>query len=298
MKNKFLSIVNIISRIDFDMKNNYNKFRQIQDKLSFKINSQEIKEEKITYQVFTPKKYQTTKTIIYLHGGGFVTGSIKSYSLTLYNLAQELKRNIITFNYPLAPEHPFPEGLNYCYEAVKLLFKKAKVFKIDTSDIVIMGDSAGANLATSICLKAKRTKEFKIKKEILLYPIVQTDFSSTTPFKSVKENGSNYYLTTKLIKDYLSLYITNSNDYQNPYVAPLYAKNLFGMPKTFIITADLDPLRDEGYAYAQKLRRYFNKVVYYNMKGVIHGFFSTSLYFLENYYITKKIKRFIGDKNV
>ena len=226
-----------------------------------------------------------------------VTGSVKFYSLLLYHLANDLKRNVIALDYPLAPEHPFPEGLNYCYEAIKELFKNRDKYRIDTSDIIIMGDSAGANLATAICLKAKKEKDFKIKKEILLYPVVQTNFTNNKKYKSIEENGYDYFLNKTLIKDYLSMYITNEKDYKNKFVAPLYAKNLFGMPKTLIITADLDPLRDEGYAYAMKLKRYFNKVTYYNMKGVIHGFFNNFLYFKENHHAIKIIKRFVGDKN-
>ena len=296
MKDKFLKAVDIISHIDLDMKNNYKVYRTIQDKLSLNRSSKKIEEEHITFHIFSPPKFKTKKTIIYIHGGGWVQGSIKSYSSTLKNLANTIKRNIITFNYPLAPEHPFPEGFNYCYNAVKLLFKKHQEYDIDHTDIIIMGDSAGANLATSICLKAKKTKDFKIKKEILLYPIVQTNFKRNLRFPSIEENGYNYYLTKKMIEDYLSLYLPQKEDYENKYAAPLYAKNLFGMPETLIITADLDPLRDEGYAYAKKLKRYFNKVTYYNMKETIHGFFNNPLYFKENHYIIKKIKRFVGDK--
>ena len=297
MNDLFLEIIKYLSKYDINMKENYQIYRNIQNKTPLQKKAEITKENNITYHIFSPKNIKTKKAIIYLHGGGWVTGSVKFYSLLLYHLANDLKRNVIALDYPLAPEHPFPEGLNYCYEAIKELFKNRDKYRIDTSDIIIMGDSAGANLATAICLKAKKEKDFKIKKEILLYPVVQTNFTNNKKYKSIEENGYDYFLNKTLIKDYLSMYITNEKDYKNKFVAPLYAKNLFGMPKTLIITADLDPLRDEGYAYAMKLKRYFNKVTYYNMKGVIHGFFNNFLYFKENHHAIKIIKRFVGDKN-
>lgn len=296
MNNKFLKLINYLSEYDINMKENYELYRTLQEKSLLTKKSKKIIEENITFHIFSPKNYKTNKTIIYLHGGGWTTGSVKHYSFTLSTLANELKRNIIAFNYPLAPEHPFPEGFNYCYEAIKLIFKKANKYNVDKENLIVMGDSAGANLATSICLKAKNTKEFKIKKEILLYPIVQTNFENNKKFKSIEENGYHYFLTKKMIKDYLELYLVNKENYKNVYAAPLNAKWLFSMPETLIITADLDPLRDEGYAYAKKLQKYFNKVTYYNMKNVIHGFFNNPLYFKENHHAIKIIKSFVGDK--
>ena len=278
------------------MKENYELYRYIQNKTVLTKKGKAFTEENITFHLFSPKNYETNKAIIYLHGGGWAAGSVKFYSLTLQNLANETKRNIIAFDYPLAPEHPFPEGLNYCYHAIKVLFKNAHKHNIDTDNLIIMGDSAGANLATAICLKAKKEKDFKIKQEILLYPVVQTNFTNNKKYKSIEENGYDYFLNKSLIEDYLSMYITNEKDYKNKYVAPLYAKNLFGMPESLIITADLDPLRDEGYAYAKKLKRYFNKVTYYNMKNVIHGFFNNPIYFKENHHVIKLMKKFVGDK--
>lgn len=296
MNDLFLKLVNYLSEYNINMKENYELYRNLQEKNPITRKSKKIIEENITFHIFSPKKYKTNKIIIYLHGGGWTIGSVKHYSFTLANLANELKRHIVTFDYPLAPEHPFPEGLKYCYQGVKTIFKNAKKYKIDSSDIIIMGDSAGANLATSICLKAKSTKDFKIKKEILLYPLVQTNFKDNKKCKSIEQNGYQYFLTKKMIEDYLELYLGKEENYKNIYASPLNAKWLFNMPETLIITADLDPLRDEGYLYAKKLRRYFNKVTYYNMKDVIHGFFNNFLYFKENHHAIKIIKRFVGDK--
>ena len=114
MNSKFLKLINYLSEYDFNMKDNYEIYRALQEKKTLSKKSQKIIEDNITFYLFSPKKYKTNKTIIYLHGGGWTIGSVKYYSFTLGTLANELKRNIITFDYPLAPEHPYPEGIKYC----------------------------------------------------------------------------------------------------------------------------------------------------------------------------------------
>lgn len=297
MNDLFLDIIKQLSKLEINMKDNYPLYRSIQNKTPLQKKSKIIKDGVFIYHIFSPKNIETKKAIIYIHGGGWVVGSIKFYSFILHYLANILKINIIAFDYPLAPEHPFPEGFSYCYDAIYNIFKKEKKFNVDLSSIIIMGDSAGANLATAICIKAKKEKSFKIQKQILLYPIVQTNFKNNKKFKSIEKNGYDYFLTKNIIEDYLNLYLKNKKDYYNKYVAILNNKWLFNMPETLIITADLDPLKDEGHYYAQKLKRYFNKVTYYNIKGVIHGFFNNFLYFKENHYVIKLIKRFVGEKN-
>ncbi|MCM1052646.1 MAG: alpha/beta hydrolase [Ruminococcus sp.] len=298
MNNLFLKFIENFSKYDIDIKNNYETYRKIQNKSPLaKIKKPDlVTESNMLFNVFKPKK-PTSKVLIYIHGGGWSVGSTSNYNSLLNKLAKELNRNVISIDYPLAPEHPFPEGFNYCYEAIKIIFKTADKYKIKMDDCYIMGDSAGANLATSLSLKAKQTKDFKIAKEILIYPIVQTNFDNNKKCKSIEENGYKYFLTKKMIKDYLSLYLTNKKDYKNKYVAPLHAKWLFNMPKTLIITADLDPLRDEGYLYAKKLKRYFNTVTYYNMPKVIHGFINNPIYHKETNKVINLIKYFGGNKN-
>ncbi len=296
MNNLFLKFIESFSKYDIDIKNNYEIYRKIQKKSPLaKIKKPYlVTESNMLFNVFKPKK-PTNKVLIYIHGGGWSVGSTTNYNSLLNRLAKELKRNVISIDYPLAPEHPFPEGLNFCYEAIKIIFKTAQKYRIRMHDCYIMGDSAGANLATSLCLKFRYNKEYKIAKQILIYPLVQTNFNNNKKCKSIEENGYKYFLTKKMIKDYLSLYLTNKKDYKNKYVAPLYAKWLFNMPKTLIITADLDPLRDEGYLYAKKLKRYFNKVTYYNMPKVIHGFINNPLYHKETTKVINLIKDFGDD---
>lgn len=297
MNNMFFKFLKSLSKYDIDIKNNYETYRKIQSKSPLNIfhKSREVTLNNFLFRLFTPKTVKTNNILIYIHGGGWATGTTKNYSLFLNALANNLNRYVIAIEYPLAPEHPYPEGFNFCYEAIKVIFNEAKNHNIELNNTVIMGDSAGANLATSLCIKAKKNKDFKIKAQVLLYPIVQTNFTNNKKFKSIEENGYDYFLTKKMINDYLSLYLKNNKDYKDKFVAPLHAHFLYNMPKSLIITAEYDPLRDEGYAYFKKLRRYFNKVEYHNIKRVIHGYINNPLFNKETKKTIKIIKEFVGD---
>lgn len=299
MNKMFMKFISSLSKYDIDIKNNYEEYRKFQNKMFFNklVKTKEIKKNNILFDIYTPKK-DNHKIVIYIHGGGWSTNSCKNYNLFLQRLANELERTVIGINYRLAPEYPFPIGFNDCYEGVRIIFQEGLINEIDLKNTVIMGDSAGANLATAICLKAKKTKDFKINNQVLLYPILQTNFKNNKKYKSIEENGYDYFLTKKLINDYLELYLTNEKDYKNIYVAPLYARNLFHMPNTLIITANLDPLRDEGHAYAKKLKRHFNNVEYHNIENVIHGYINNPLYFKDTNKTINIIKRFLrkGEK--
>ena len=110
--------------------------------------------------------------------------------------------------------------------------------------------------------------------QILLYPAVYWDYSQNSPFPSVHENGEDYILTRQRILDYMELYQSGEDDKNNPYFAPLMAEDFSNQPKTMVIVAEYDPLRDEGTAYAQKLKEAGNLVKYYRMKDALHGFIS------------------------
>ncbi len=235
-----------------------------------------------------------TKLLIFIHGGGWVTGDIGTYTSTCLELSKRTQSFVIAIDYRLAPEYPFPNGFNDCYEVVKIIMDNIGELGVSSKDVCLIGDSAGGNLVAAISLKSRCTKEFKITQQILLYPALQTDYSNRTKYRSVIEKGQDYLLTQKQLQEYISLYITNEEDLNNPYAAPLLAKSLFFQPKTLIITCDNDPLRDEGKSYYLRLKRYFNKVTYYNFEGARHGFLSHPL---ERKYTLKaydKIADFLG----
>jgi acetyl esterase len=129
-------------------------------------------------------------------------------------------------------------------------------------------------LAAAVSLMARDRGEFLPSKQILIYPATYNDHTEDSPFPSIRENGKDYLLTSKQIQDYLELYTPNVEDRNSPYLAPLLAEDLTNQPATLIITAQYDPLRDEGEAYGLRLKEAGNKVKMYRMKDAVHGFFS------------------------
>ncbi|WP_089608773.1 alpha/beta hydrolase [Dehalobacterium formicoaceticum] len=233
-----------------------------------------VGDREIQVRLFQPKKQKSNNVLIFFHGGGWVTGNIDSYTNVCSNMANQTGHKVISVNYRLAPEHPFPAGVEDCYHVTRDIFLNLDILKCKQTDITLIGDSAGGNLAAAVSLMARDRGEFLPTKQILLYPSTYYDHSDTSPFNSIRDNGTDYLLTSKRIQDYWDLYISNDEDRFSPYAAPLLAENLFNQPKTLIITAEYDPLRDEGEAYGMRLREYHNEVKIYRMEDALHGFIS------------------------
>ena len=271
----------IISSNEPDLKKNYKAERRFINitrynylKGFYKTLDREIYSDghKVPVRVYPNKDAEFL--MIFFHGGGWVTGSIDSYDRVCSNLAKLTGSIVLSVDYRLAPEHKFPAGLNDCYNAAKEIFAHSGIFGPDTGNIILIGDSAGANLAAAVSLMARDSGEFSVKKQILIYPAVANDHSPSSPFSSVHENGEDYILTSKKVEDYMTLYMRDESDRHNPYFAPLEAEDLSNQPDTLILTAEYDPLRDEGEYFGKRLGQAGNKVRTYRIKGVIHGYFA------------------------
>lgn len=291
---------------DFDIKKNYKLFRLFQKVVNPTINKkkkyQDIKimleDRKVPIRVFNPfTDDEPHKIIIFIHGGGWVAGSVDTYTNICYVMARRTKRIVIAIEYRLAPENPFPAGFNDCYDVIDLIYKNRIAMNIKIEDITIMGDSAGGNLAAAVCQRALNERTFKVAKQILLYPSLQTDYSENTKYKSVIEKGSDYIITRVQLCDFINHYVINPNDLKNPYIAPLESNHLLGLPKTLIILAENDPLRDEGIAYHKKLRLHFVKSKHYIFIGANHGFLTNILDRKYTNLAYDKINEFLGDEH-
>ncbi len=274
-------VLKLISSIDYDVEKNYKLDRVLNSLFHlpllkpFEIWDKEIKVDnhKLAVKIFTPKELASDEIILFFHGGGWVSGNTRVYSYACATLAEQTKRQVYSLEYRLAPEFPFPNAMNDCYAVAKALALHTK------SPLILMGDSAGGNLAAVVSILAEERKEFDVKKQILLYPLTYYNHTKTSPYKSVVENGTDFLITSKKISSYLCLYAPNENDRKSKYVSPLMADNLENQPKTLIITAEYDPLRDEGEAYAKKLESFGNEVELFRIKDALHGFFSLPLRF-------------------
>lgn len=251
----------------------------------------------IPVRVFPPATGLPEHIIVYLHGGGWVTGGIDSYTAVCARTAREAQSLVVLVDYRLAPENPFPAGLEDCYAITKEIFSGYTTgVGLPGQSVVLMGDSAGGNLAAAVSLLAKERGEFAITKQILLYPCTYNDHSPTSPYPSVVENGTDYLLTSKMVCDYLELYMGKGDCWDDPHFAPLLATDLSGMPDTLLLTAEFCPLRDEGEAYGQKLLEAGNRVEIHRIPNAIHGYFALPMSFTPVHQSYTLIQQFLKNQ--
>lgn len=228
----------------------------------------------IPLRVFQPKVQWRDDVLLYFHGGGWVTGDIESCTPACATMADLTGCVVASVDYRLAPEHPFPAGLEDCFSVVRQLLEEPQRAGLEDADkIVLVGDSAGGNLAAAVSLMLQERGHRGASRQILLYPMTHWDHDSeTSPFVSVRSHGQGYRLTNTEIQDYLDLYVPDPEGHRDRLVAPLMAKDLSGQPRTLLVTAELDLLRDEGEAYGQALEEAGNTVRIHRVAGALHGF--------------------------
>lgn len=275
--------LNALSYADIDVKKNYKLQRKLINVANFHIlkpfyktwdHVVSFQNHDIPVRLFLPRTGATHSILIFFHGGGWVTGNIDSYDMVCTNMANITNHIVVSVDYRLAPEHHFPAAPEDCYHITREIFLNTELFNVSTDKITIIGDSAGGNLAAAVALMARDRGEFLPARQILLYPATYNDHSDQSPFTSIRENGTGYLLTSKRVCDYMTMYKGSEADLQNPYFAPLLEKDLSCQPKTLIITAAYDPLRDEGEAYGRRLMEAGNLVQVHRTADALHGFFS------------------------
>lgn len=228
----------------------------------------------IPVRVFHPKEQRRDTVLVFFHGGGWVTGDVDSYTPTCVRMADLTGCVVVSVGYRLAPEYPFPAGLEDCYQVARQLLDDPRPAGIDDpNDIVLVGDSAGGNLAAVVSLLLRERGDRSATRQILLYPVTQSDHNpETSPFDSVREHGDDLRLTNAEVWDYFDLYTPDPDQRSDWLVAPLLATDLSAQPTTLVITAELDLLRDEGEAYGRALKQAGNTVQTHRVDGALHGF--------------------------
>ncbi len=226
----------------------------------------------VPVRIYTPAGSGPFPVLSWFHGGGWVLGNLETADATARHLAVGAGCVVVSVDYRLAPEAKFPVPFDDCYAATQWIVQNAASINVDPSRIAVGGDSAGGNLAAGICLAAKDRGGLPIAFQLLVYPVTAVDFSTG----SYKQNADGYLLTMDGMKWYWNHYLSSDADASNPYAAPLAAKDLSGLPPALVITAEFDPLRDEGEAYAKKLRDAGVAATATRYDGMIHGFFGMS----------------------
>ena len=224
----------------------------------------------VPVRVYHPNPGVVLPALVYFHGGGWVIGDLETHDHICRKLANAVPCVVIAVDYRLAPEHPFPIPLDDCYTALNWVTKKATQLGIIPGKIAVGGDSAGGNLSAAISLKARDENGPAICHQLLMYPV--TDASFDTP--SYADNAEGYLLTTDGMKWFWHHYIGDEVDPAQAYVSPLRASNLSNLPPTTVITAEFDPLRDEGESFAKLLAQAGTSVSMRRYDGMVHGFFA------------------------
>ncbi len=224
----------------------------------------------ISARFYTPQGRAAFPVLVFFHGGGFVIGSIELYDEFCRALTNGAGCIVISVGYRLAPEHKFPAAVEDCYAATKWVAVNAKAIGGDSMRIAVGGDSAGGNLAAVVALMARDKGTVPLVLQLLMYPA--TNLAHDT--LSAQENANDYFLTRDDMIWFRSLYLSSDADRNNPYASPLRAQDLHGLPPALVITAEYDPLRDEGEAYAARLREAGVTTICTRYNGMIHGFLS------------------------
>jgi len=208
--------------------------------------------------------------VLYFHGGGLTIGSIETHDALCRRLAYYAKVIVVSVDYRLAPEHPYPSAIDDAFLAYQYVRNSAYLFGGSPSEIAVAGDSAGALLATSVCYRAKMEKVPLPVFQALVYPM--TDVSKES--ESYETQGEKFVLTSETMRWFIQNYLPNVGDRSLPINSPLLidSKFLKGMPPAYIATAGFDPLRDEGDAYAKKLAEAGVKVTHQKYPNLIHGY--------------------------
>jgi acetyl esterase len=224
----------------------------------------------IPVRIYTPEGSGPFPLIAFFHGGGFVLCSLETHDELCRAMCRDADAVVVSVDYRLAPEAKYPAAADDCYAATAWCAAHAAELGADAARLVVAGDSAGGNLAAVTALRARDLGAPRIRHQVLIYPATHCDFD--TP--SYRENAQGYFLTADAMRWFWAHYLENPAQASEPYACPAHAADLKGLPPATVITAEYDPLRDEGEDYAAQLRAAGVPVVLKRYDGMIHGFVS------------------------
>jgi acetyl esterase len=206
--------------------------------------------------------------LVYFHGGGWVIGDLETHDVLCRQITAEAGVSVVAVDYRLAPEHKYPAAVDDAWAATRWIVAHAAEFGLDAERVAVGGDSAGGNLAAVVALLARDAGAPRIGLQLLIYPV--TDLASES--RSYADLADGYMLTRESMRWFRANYLSQEEDAANWRVSPLRAPSLAGLAPALVITAGYDPLRDEGEAYARRMREAGVTVDAVCFGGMIHGF--------------------------
>ncbi len=228
----------------------------------------EIGQQSTAVRIYTPPGRGPFAVILYMHGGGFSIGSPDTSDNLCRALAAAAAAVLISIDYDLAPEHPFPCALEQCDKTALWVVEHDVALNIRSDRLVVAGDSAGANLAAALCLLARQNNEWWPARQVLICPLLD----QLTDFNDKLNNIGDRLLTADSLTTFSRYYLTDQAAAADPLASPLLATDLTGLPPATIISAGLDPLAEEAFHYEQRLKNAGVPVSHHHFQGQVHDF--------------------------
>lgn len=225
----------------------------------------------VPVRIYTPDQEPSYGLLVYFHGGAFFLGSLETHDHVARSLALGTGYKVISVGYRLAPEDKYPAGLQDCYGVVRWAADRGEYLKWNGVDLAIAGDSSGGTYVAAVAAMAHDDGFDRISGQVMFYPSLDLDFDIDR-YPSLQENAEGYGVETATLKAFNSFYVDSGADPADPLVSPIKRQNLAGLPPALIVTAEHDPLRDEGELYGRRLQEAGVDATVRRYEGANHGF--------------------------
>lgn len=247
----------------------------------------------VPVRIYTPVEADRHGVLVYFHGGAFFLGSLETHDHVARSLAKETGLKVVSVGYRLAPEAAFPAGLDDCHAVVRWVAEQGEKLGWDGETLALAGDSSGGNFVAAVAARAHDEGFDRITHQILYYPSLDLDFD-TDRYASLRENAVGYGLETAGLKPFNAFYIDSGADPADPLVSPIKRADLTGLPPALIVTAEYDPMRDEGELYGRRLREAGVEATVSRYAGANHGFVQHFSWIPEYHEVFAETRDFLG----
>ncbi|WP_448070685.1 alpha/beta hydrolase [Georgenia yuyongxinii] len=247
----------------------------------------------VPVRIYTPAETDAYGLLVYFHGGAFFSGSLDTHDHVARALAKETGLKVVSVGYRLAPEAAYPAGLEDCYGVVRWAAEHGETVGWDGRTLAVAGDSSGGTFVAAVAAMAHDDGFDRITHQILFYPSLDLDFD-VDRYSSLRENAEGYGLETAGLKPHNSFYIDSGADPADPLVSPIKREDLAGLPPALIVTAEHDPLRDEGELYGERLREAGVDVTVSRYAGANHGFVQNFSWIPEYYRVFEETAAYLS----